>query len=694
MKIKVNIFLIIALTLTLLGCVAAFSLSVGAGVAYADSYVSASSVTATCLTGFDAEGRPVYAYGGNYYNYLETSGSGYAKDITVTFMLTDAAYYVIDCVKEGTEPLDDYRLESVPLSGKVSYEVEGSGVYTVTCKAFSSTQALLGSSSVTVRSDETVPTLPSSQSMTDWIRSGINYDAVIDWSGCSDELSGIKRAYTRVYYDDGTAEQPVYYESVPSDKTYIVLEKKARIVVTVFDKAGNSARKEFSYDKFDRTAPMSPSVSIDPIVTAGEYAKSYTIELAYYDDTESGLAPVQHYLMNNVSYEYETGVGIVLTEQKNYSFVFYALDNVGNRSEYVKYELPSTVFDVKSPYLDVATVRTEIDLTNKDGVCKLSFATSDYKESGVASAVLKGKDYVMKREDTEAQSTFTVRFDCFDDNYMHRLVITDNVGNATEHVFSVDYFSDESINTLCKELARLYRETDFSDCSAQAKSRIDTAIESVNNLLNTSGNTSALIKACTAAKDLFLPVATTRYVIESSPQYASSSIVFTVYQDDFSDGSFGNSFELTMKDIQQEEESFVGKAGFTSGFTDCFSLQLTFNGEELISPLTRGISVSMNCSSGYLERQFALFDRASGQKIETTVVNNKLNFTLKKSADLVLVISGSRASVDYNQNDGKKTIEVFGRTWPLSTFLGIVLGIGFGAVAIGVLVLVFGRKRG
>ena len=102
----------------------------------------------------------------------------------------------------------------------------------------------------------------------------------------------------------------------------------------------------------------------------------------------------------------------------------------------------------------------------------------------------------------------------------------------------------------------------------------------------------------------------------------------------------------------------------------------------------------MNCPTGYLEREYALFEKTTGQKIETNVVNNRMNFRIKDSSDLVLVISGSKASADHAGSYAAKTIEVFGRTWPLGAFLGVVLGIGLSAVAAGVLILIFGRKKG
>ena len=665
------------------------------GSANADEVVSVESVKATYLSGFNDNGQPVFVYDADYYTYFDGASNPYAGDVFVTFRLDPSVrYYKVSCVKEGDEIPDGIRLEEAPSDGLVNFGVTGSGVYNVTCAAFSETQDEIGSKSVIVKSDVLAPTLPTSNSMTQWQAVGTNFDVVLDWTDVGDNLSGIKEVVYRVYYDDGTLSSVRKITGAPSDRTYIVINKPGRVAVTVYDAAGNSASKDYYFGMYDTVKPMAPSFSIDPSVTSGRYANSYTITLTYHEDGQSGLAERQHYLMNGVSYEYEKGVGIILDKQKNYSFSFYAMDKTGNRSEYVDYELASSAFDVTSPYLDTATFLTEVDLMRDDGVCYLTFSASDYKESGIVSVVMRDAERDFTVTEDKGNYLCAIRFDCFDGSYLRKIVLTDGVGNGTEHSFVVDYFSDAEINAYCKELHQLYLSTDYTKCTEKTRDNIREAFSSMNILLNTSGNSRAdIVKQYNAVKNLFLPVSERKTVIESAPKYASANVDFSVSQADFGDDTFGNSLELIVASAQGSEDDFVGESGFSSGFSDHFTLTLKWNGEDLSSPLTNGVTVTTGLPSGYLDRNVKLFDEKTGKEIETTVIDNRIRFVIKDTTSCVLVISGGKAPTMY-QGNGGKTINVFGRVWPLGTFLGVVLGVGGGAILIVVLLLIFGKKRG
>ncbi len=691
--IKISI-LIFFFSVTALFCALGSFFGYDSVVAYADNYVEVTSVTASYLDGFDASGNPIYQNNVDYNTYFSASTNVYAKNIKVTFTISGASYYTLFCVKQGGEEPSWLLPQPVPVGGVVTYTVSDSGTYTVSCSVYSSDENFLEKKSTTVRCDSTAPTLPTANSMdeSEWLSKGSNFDVVFQWTNCNDTLSGVKKIFYRIYYDDGRISDIKYYNSVPADKTYVVITYSCRINVIVYDNAGNFAQRDYYFSKYDSRSPMSPSMEISPLVTDGEYQKSYTITLEFFEDNESGLASRQNYFINGVLMEYEDS--IVLTEQRNYSFVFFAIDKAGNRSEYVSYELPGTAFDVRSPYLDKASVLAEIDLTAEDGICHLTFSASDNQESGIKTVALKDTDYTFTSEPKNAYTSYSVFFDCFGEEYNHTIVLTDFVGNVTEHLFLVDYFSDDTVNALCAELVELYRTTDFKNCSELAKNRIDRAYATLNYILNTPGNTTAeIVESGKAIKELYLPVAVKKYVIESAPDYVSSSVTFSVDQSDFHQNVFGNSLELTMISNDGDDTAFVSQSGFNPGFSDYFTLQVTLNGQPLDGSLENGITVSMNCPAGYLERNFALYDTSSGQKIETKIVNNKIVFSIKNTTSMALVISGNKASVDY-QTQKNSSIVVFGRVWPMKSFLGVVLGVGGGAILIIVLVLLLGKKRG
>lgn len=688
---KKNIILIILPIVALIVTAFVMGLNVS-DKAFADAYVEVDSVTAAYLSGFDENAAPQFVEDADYGVYFSGTAP-YAKDIKVSFSLaSDVRYYKIERMISGATT--DGGMIVAPTSGTVEYSVDGSGTFVVTCYGYSDTYDLLGQASATVKSDLDLPVGPTANQMTDWIAEGVSFDAILDWSGCGDALSGVKAVFYRVYYDDGTVSAWKKLDPVPVDKTYVALTKSGKITVMTYDQAGNYSKNDFVFNKFDGVAPKAPYYEVSPAVESGKYSHTYTITLGYQKDNESGLAPVQHYLMNGVSYAYEDGVGIVLEEQKNYSFVFYAMDNVGNRSSYSSYDLPGTAFDVKGPYLDPNEIKTEIDLTNEDGICLLTFTASDYKESGIKSASIAGKDYVLSVRETDGYNLYSLRYDCLEDHAL-RIVLTDNAGNVTEHQLILDYFSDSSFNSKIKRLVSDYRELDREKLSESAKNRIDDAYMSLNYLLNTSGNTyNEFEKAANNAAGLMKNVAEIKYVIASVPQYASSLVTFNVDQKDFSDYYCGNTLEIVMKKEEGDDSAFVDKTTFSRGFCDYFSLQLSVEGQPLSAPLTKGIEARMALPNNYVDRNFALYNAKTGEEIPTTTINNNIVFTFNDSTSFAFVISGAKAPTEYAEPDDGSSITVFGRKWPMSSFLGIVLGVGGGAIVLIVLLLLIGKRRG
>ena len=204
MKLTKNLF---ALTIAFLFSVllaTVLSLGERSIEARAESYVEVETISATCLSGFDSDGNANYVRGADYSEYVSTTGNPYAKDIVVYFTISNARYYKTECVKDGENAPEGVRLSDVPTSGIVSCEVTGSGLYSVACYVYSEERVLLGEKTVQVKSDETAPDLPAANTMTEWIPVGSNFDVIIDWDGCKDDLSGVSKIFYKVMYDNGT----------------------------------------------------------------------------------------------------------------------------------------------------------------------------------------------------------------------------------------------------------------------------------------------------------------------------------------------------------------------------------------------------------------------------------------------------------------------------------------------------------
>ncbi len=497
--------------------------------------------------------------------------------------------------------------------------------------------------------------------------------------------------FYRVEYDDTTkTDWKEMEDKNATGQTSISLVKAGKIVVRCFDRAGNVSESDFLYKKFDNSDPIAPSYTVTPALEQGKYSALYTIRLTFAEDKESGLADKQYYLLNGVSHEVDGD--IVLDVKKAYSFVFYALDAVGNRSSYVTLEIPSGYFDTQSPYID--RLRNEIDLRNEKGICLISFIGDDYKESGINVASVKDTSYFFTKQSMSTYDLYSLRLDCFDSD-VYTVEVQDKAGNTTIFVDSVSYFGNEKIVKAVKDLTETYRKADFEQCNASVVEKIENAIIGINNLLNTEGSTTVeILAACENAKKYFQPIATNSYTIESVPSYASTMIRYTVNAEDFDDTSFGNEITLLLNKEEDDGGEYLRLASVEKGFYDCFSLTYLLNGEEG-EPLQNGLSITMSLPTGYLDRDFVLLDRKTGVKVDATRVNNSLRFVLTQSTSYALVITGDLAAKTVVPTESVKTIVVFGRTWALSTFLWLVCGTAGGAllVVIALVVVMIVKRR-
>jgi hypothetical protein len=660
-----------------------FSFAPEAGYAYADAVcVSADSVTATYMTGVNGVNAE-YSYNQTY-----VPERGYAKDVKAVFSVT-SDYYRFTYTLGGTD-VDESVCET-PSDGKAVFHADKTGEYNVTCYACSdaSGQTELGSCSAAFRNDADAPSLPDIAAMDEWLAVGTVYDAEVDWGLCADAVSGIYGIYYYFVYDDGTKTDAVSVNVLTAGKSLLEIKGKCRLFAVCYDKAGNAAQKVYGFDRYDGVKPPQPSYTVTPDRDVTLYAKSYTVTITYCEDAESGLADRQYYLLNGVNYEYDGSV--ICDKQMNYRLDIYALDNAGNRSDYVEINIANTEFDVTPPYVN--NLSRSVDVTSGSGIYTVSFIGSDYGESGISSAYLETADKYFTKKTYGAYDLYSVSFDCYKMSAL-AVKVCDYAGNVTTVYTVTDYFSDEEISSAVKSCAELYPTIDSALYTETLFEDIASAYTKLNTLLSASGTEKADILS--AAADIKAYVSTgiiTSYQIDSVPDYASCAVNFTVSDTDFPEAKKGDTVALSIAKAESDGKDYVSAAGFEKGFSDYFVLTVTYNGSALGYPLETGLLVRMNMPKNYYDRNVALIDISNGEKQTATVSNNQIGFYVRKTSTYALVIEGGKA-VTGNTTE-EKTITVFGNKIKLSTFftvVGVTGGIAAAAVA-GIIVILVKKKK-
>ncbi len=645
--------------------------------AFADAETVTSRTTATYFSGLNGKYLPQYTQSVDYFSDYFNNGNNYAKDIVIEFTVNDAAYYGIGYTLNGEIVTDgNERRLPVPGDGKVYFETEKSGVYVVTCTAYDESERMIASESVTVKSDTDKPSLPKTNAMDGWLADGTKFDIDIDWTDCKDVLSGLAHVLYTIDSDRGGEIKEVKDINNLSHSAIPIMHA-CSLGITLYDKAGNGIEiKNIPFTSFDATVPPKPTYSVSPQLGKDFFAKEYKIDVFYPDDPESGATKKHHYILNGITEEY--GGTIILDEQKNYLLSFYNENNAGQKSEYVEINIAGSAFDITEPHVD--RMQAKIDLTEKAGIVCVSFIANDYGESGLKGATVKGAGLPFSMQKEKLYDSFSLYNDWLQPSMT--VLIEDQAGNVANWTVMIEYLDDKTVTEEIKTLIELYRNTDFSSFPQESKEKIDSLYMQMNHLLNTSNNElSAIYTLYEAICDRFKPVATCEYEIVSAPDCVSSVLHYEIEQEDFANGTFGNTVTLKMYRGTNAALDYLRLAGMESGFQDYFHLELYYNGAVVTEPLKKGISVYMNCPTGYPDRRFVLIDQKNGTVVPTQTVNNEICFEMKESMSLALVVSGSREMTEYVPvASGGEKITVFGREWPKSTFLWLVCGTAGGAL--------------
>lgn len=640
------------------------------GVAYATDAPVLCAVTAVTSYEIDENGVPEYTRGA-----IDLASSAYKKDVVVTFDVGEYAYKVFVRVAGSDEV--EVTPETTKSGAEVSYRITSSGVVDVTARTYDG-GTLVGQKTVTVYSDNDAPVFTAPEGMTEWLQNGQEYVANVDLFGFSDDLSGRGKGYYRV--NDGALTE---IDDIDADSLTFAMTENTDLYFLFFDNAGNLCVTETSYDKFDSTPPPVPTITIESNVPSSRFARYYTVEIEYSADEKSGLKDPQSYFLNGEKKTYSGP--FTIEDPTTFLLTAYAEDNAGNVSSSVAESRDMTTFDVTPP--NVISFTMEIDL-RKERICTVYASVSDV-HSGVSRVYLSGGAAFFR---PVTATDYVAEFDCYGLRGL-TLIAEDVVGNSAESRLSLNLFGNENISQRFRSFAERYKSTDFSLYEESARAEIEKTYVELNVIAGSATSTESDFNAAAARLEKAYAPENVTYAIEEPTSYLSGMLEYEINAEDFSSYRLGEEIKLAFAPADSDD-ALVATAGFASGFSDGFSLTVSVGGEAVESELENGIGIKLNLPVGYYERSYALY--YGGEEVATEKINNKLEFTLKKNGDYVLVVSGSRKAAS-NPDDGPKSVTVFGRKLSYGVFFGTVFGIIGGVVLlIGGVILIakLGRKRG
>ena len=607
--------------------------------------------------------------------YIRENYSGnYSKDVEITFDLASASYYKIDVTVDGV--LIEGTKTAAPAEGKALYKVSQSGVVTVTLYAYDDSGELAGSISKTVKSDNVAPEVPTYTGMDRYYKTGSVYNVNINLNEVSDLHSG----RGNIYYSLSTDKSSLI-EVTNSDAVTLSISDKTTVYLYVFDNAKNCVVEEYVFDKFDETSPAKPEITVTPIsdlTKTNGFTRGYEVEINYGFDAESGIKN-RYYFVNDARHEYNGA--FTLERAAEYTIRAYSADVCGNISEETAVKITAAAFDNDAPSIINATAI--YDLMQEKPV-KLRVEARD-TQSGIKEIAAAGGEVFNEL----SEGVYELYFDCYG---VSSVVInaTDKVGNVSFRHVAFNYFNDKDFSDKLKSYSASYFNADFSEYTENAVEKINAAFAKLNVLVSSDLTASEDFDNCFKEIDeLMSGKSSFSYVIEKAPTYLSGALTYTVNDGDFDGYKKGDEIKLTFASVGNAND-FLKKSGFDKGFSENFTLNVFYNG-ELQKSLSNGLKISMNMPVGFYERSYALFNADTGEKVEITLINNKIEFTLAESGNYSLVISG--ASTPTTNVSASKGVTVFGHKLSLTAFLGTVIGGAVVAVAgIAVVIIIFKRK--
>ncbi len=463
---KISILFSIVMIVMLLA-----SFYVSSVIAYADDEIAVESITKV-----NADGDIVV--------YDET----YSRNITVNYRFNLASHYVIRVyVKDGsTYQLIRATENQSIVDGKGSYVVIDDGDIRIDCVAKSSSSEEIATVSTYVKSDVTAPSRPT-----------IDPDGVLD-IGYSvpfsvgylvgyDNLSGIDFARSTYRFEDTDGE--IVIEETPIyngyDKALIAgINQNGRIVLTIYDKAGNFVVESKDYTLYYYVNSPAPTITITP---ESGYSQNVMVSIVW----PVGVSYYSYRLVvNGVELPRKTYTVPFSVEEEGTVVVqaFYYEDGVET------YATKSvTNVDKTSPNSSsiAESIRVKVDLTSTTPIV-LSLRAMDAK-SGIKKVYLKnfGSEFTLSDINTYSMDV-TPRL-----GTNVTVVVEDNAGNKVEYGYPLNGFDRNKV----EYYSETFQSLNPNVYDSYGWSEVLNAYNRLSNLMGSQDTTSGKIAEYAQAVD-------------------------------------------------------------------------------------------------------------------------------------------------------------------------------------------------
>lgn len=614
-------------------------------------------------------------FDGNEVEY-DTNSTVYAREITL-FYDTNSPQYIIIVYNKASNEIGRTQLKEPDENGKGSYTVETNGELTIRCYGADENGFIFDNVYVDtyVRSDNLSPKEPFVSQMTNWTKhlNGYSIDVLV---GEDNGNAGINKAEVSIIYDEETVYRTI---TSPIMNDYFIVYEECSVVINIFDNAGNNASFSYVFDKFDSTPPTPPTFNLVPNIEVGEatngYARDYQITINYGEDTASGIDNTSMvYTLNGEQFPYEGG--FTLTEQRNFEISAYYKDNAGNTSE----TITTTINNIDRIEPSISNIQLAVDLM-KNIPYKLSMICSD-AESGINRIVVPNINTTFVRG---MYNVYVGEFATLDKAVLS-ITVYDNVGNFETTSILTHHFGNLDLEDLAIEYNQKFLNLESEEYAERAWSKILDLYSNLNLMFMSKDTT--LNDFDTISKDInkaILGATEYKYVINTIPQFISTSISYQINPLDLNNKKKGDRISMILDALEEnaQTEDKIAIANTLSGYEKSmarpFKLSFTHNDESIDYVFTNGTKITMAVPKGYEERYFTIINLDSKVIIESEKINNTIIFYINDGGEYALVIEGTAKLLEVEPPKG---LHIFGKTiswWSFSLALG---GILIGAISL------------
>lgn len=607
----------------------------------------------------------------------------YAKNVKLHYQIASPQYVVQEFANSSGEFLRGTSIINTDSGGTAEYTVVGSGEIRVVIQGYNDGQPWTEPLHTVVYSDNTPPDTAVLNDMTEWQMHSAGFIVSGSVTG-SDLHSGISKVLIVAEYDDGDMVTTELNEATGLFHSFTIYEQ-CEVTAVVYDNAGNYSSVKKSYDKFDSTPPTAPTINAVPNVdfeTGSGYAREYTVTLSYGTDGQSGVMEASMaYILNGEVKSYNGG--FLLDKGMAYEIKAYYSDKAGNLSPAATLRI--TNIDRIDPYIEQAVLT--IDIRNeKPFTIRLK---SGDGLSGLKSIRIEG---INAQFTAEPYNFYTMELATLDVGTL-RITSTDKVGNFTTAVIPVYHFDNVFFEERIMNLNATILDLNEADYNETAWEALNQALVNLNIMLM-SGSTSTweFNTALTEIDKLIAGSLNKTYVIMEAPDGISLNIKYSMDETQLAQRKKGDTFSLAIDKLAQDEigakkEKAKNLSGFSKGEACPFVLGFMLNGNPFTQTLESGVDLSMAVPQEHRLRYVKVIDLETEEVIPSEVINNYIQFNVKKPGKYAIVYDEGLVSVKQ-----PKLIKVFGKNISLAAFLGS-LGGAVGAMAISIIILTTVRKK-